>query len=190
VAFGKTPNRVERRREERHARIVRVAAERFAEVGVAAVPLEDIAHQADLARATFYTHFRSKDALVAAVIRPALEQAVAALEPLHEKAPRAAVQGVLAAFVALWGRHRNALRVSHRMEGVLPEEIAALHDKLMTAVLGVLGRAARARLLRTGDAGLAARMLARLAVPVLELTTQASPDGALFVQSMAGLLLK
>ena len=57
-------------------------------------------------------------------------------------------------------------------------------------VLRVFGRAARAKLLRSGDARLAARMLALLAVPVLELTQPVSPDGALFVRSMSGLLLE
>ncbi len=167
-----------------------MAARLFAARGFAAVRLADIADEAKLARATFYTHFRSKEALVAAVVRPALLEAIAAFERVARRPPREAVDGLLAAFVTLWERHRDALRVSHRMEGKPPGASLPLHDKLMRVVLRVLERAARAHLLRAGDPMLAARMLALLAVPTLELTQSASPDGSLFIRCMAGLLLE
>lgn len=182
--------RIVQRRAQRQERILAAAGHLFATRGFGAVRLADIADEANLARATFYTHFRSKDALVAAVVRPALLETIAALEDVARLPPRQAVDGLLAAFVGLWNRHRDALRVSHRMEGRPPRGIVPLHDKLMGVVLRVFERAARAHLLRAGDPVLAARMLALLAVPTLELTQSASPDGAIFMRSMAGLLLE
>jgi AcrR family transcriptional regulator len=184
-------SRVERRRERRQAQILEIAAHRFAADGPDAVRLDEIAAEADIARGTLYSHFASKEALVAAIVRPALEQAVAAFERVSHKPPRQAVAGLLAAYVALWAEHRDALRVSSCcIEGSLPADLLSLHEELMVVVLRVFERAARARLLRSGDARLAALTLARLAVPLLELFENASPDGRLFASSMAGLLLE
>jgi AcrR family transcriptional regulator len=190
VAPSSSRPRIAHRRAQRQDRILAVAARLFAARGFAAVRLEDIADEAQLARATFYTHFRSKAALTAAVVRPALQEAIAAFLRVARRPPREAVDGLLATFVVLWHHHRDALRVAHRMEGKPSRGSLPLHDKLMKVVLRVFERAARARLLRAGDPVLAARMLALLAVPVLELTQSASPDGALFIRSMAGLLLE
>lgn len=190
VASSAPRPRIAHRRAERQQRILDTAARLFAARGLAAVRLADIADEAKLARATFYTHFRSKEALVAAVVRPALREAIAAFERVAFRPPREAVDGLLAAFVVLWHRHGDALRVSHRTEGRPVKGILPLHDKMTKVVLRVFERAARAHLLRTGDPVLAARMLALLAVPTLELTQSASPDGALFIRCMAGLLLE
>jgi AcrR family transcriptional regulator len=184
-------SRVERRRERRHAEILEIAAHRFAAEGPDAVRLDEIAAEADIARGTLYSHFPSKEALVAAIVRPALEQAVAAFERVSHKPPRQAVAGLLGGYVTLWAEHRDALRVSSCcVEGSLPAELLGLHEALMVVVLRVFERAGRAKLLRSGEARLAAFTLARFAVPMLELFEQASPDGKLFVSSMAGLLLE
>jgi AcrR family transcriptional regulator len=184
-------SRVERRRERREAEILEIAAHRFAAQGPDAVRLDEIAAEADIARGTLYSHFPSKEALVAAIVRPALGRAVAAFERVSHEPPRQAIAGLLGAYVTLWAEHRDALRVSNCcMQGSLPADLASLHEQLMVVVLRVFERAARSKLLRCGDAALASLTLARFAVPLLEQFEKASPDGKLFVSSMAGLLLK
>lgn len=190
VSSSRSGSRVERRRERRHAHILEVAAPRFAARGPDAVRLDEIAAAADIARGTLYSHFASKEALVAAIVRPALEHAVAAFERVGRRPPRQAIAGLLDAYVTLWAEHRDALRVSNCcMAGSLAEELCSLHDELMQVVMRVFERAARAKLLRCGDARLGALTLARFAVPMLELFEQTSPDGKLFLSGMAGLLL-
>lgn len=65
----RTPStRVSRRRDRRKAEIVRTATSLLSEHGYQGMNLEDVAEQTDIAKATLYHYFSSKDELVAAVI--------------------------------------------------------------------------------------------------------------------------
>lgn len=71
--------------EETHERILNAAARLFREHGIAAVGLAKIMAEADLTVGTFYTHFKSKEALV----REALHRSLAVRHEQLEKALRA-----------------------------------------------------------------------------------------------------
>jgi len=71
--------------EETHDRILAAASRLFREHGIAAVGLAKIMTEADLTVGTFYTHFKSKEALV----REALLLALRARNEALEKALRA-----------------------------------------------------------------------------------------------------
>ncbi|HEY3359663.1 MAG TPA: helix-turn-helix domain-containing protein [Polyangia bacterium] len=171
------------------ARILQTAARRFAAAGIAGVRLDEIADAADVARGTLYNYFPTKDALVTAILRPVLEHAAAGVAGLAQLGPRRGVEALLALYLELWRRYPAELRCTARMEEQPLEELAPLHLAFLRGAIAVLERAARARLLRTGDAVLTARTLARVAVPLLELYEGEQPHTGLFLTAMRGLLL-
>ncbi|MGH3165561.1 MAG: TetR/AcrR family transcriptional regulator [Trebonia sp.] len=61
-------SRVERRRDRRKAEIVRTATEILSASGYQGMSLEDVAEKTDIAKATLYHYFSSKDDLVAAAL--------------------------------------------------------------------------------------------------------------------------
>jgi len=182
--------RGERRRRARHQRLLAIAAQRFAAHGVEGVRLEAIADAADIARGTLYSHFPTKEALVAAIVRPALEHAVAALSAIDRGRGAASVDALLDVWTHLWREHRDALRVMQHSRAMPLGDLAALHGALMERVLPVFAGAAARGALRGDDPALAARILARLAVPLLELCGEGPEAAARFKDAMHGLLLR
>jgi AcrR family transcriptional regulator len=66
--MSKEPTRRERRAAERRERILRAAAEVFAEKGFHRATTKEIADRADVAEGTIYNYFENKDALLVAII--------------------------------------------------------------------------------------------------------------------------
>ncbi len=83
-------DRVARRRDRRKAEIVKTATRILTESGYSGMSLEDVAEQTDIAKATLYHYFSSKDELVAAALE-ALTQDV-----LHRLAAREEALGEIA----------------------------------------------------------------------------------------------
>jgi AcrR family transcriptional regulator len=178
-----------RRAAETRARIVAAAARRFAAEGFARVHLDAIAEAADVARGTLYNYFPTKDALVHAVLEPTLACAAAGVRGLARRGPRRGVDALLALYRDLWRRFRSELRCTDRMQDQPLGALAPLHGAFLAGVLAVFERAARAGILRAGDAALAAHTLARVAVPLLELYEGDRPHPGIFDASVRGLLL-
>jgi AcrR family transcriptional regulator len=183
-------SRLARRQAATRARIVAVAARRFAREGLEGVRLDEVADQADVARGTLYNYFPSKESLVAAVVRPVLELAARRSRGLHRLGPRQGVDALLALYLELWREHADALRLSHRLPGPPPGDLVELHESFLQEVFRIFERCARAGLLRCSDGRLGALLMARLAVPLLELCSQHPRGDALFVESLDGLLLQ
>lgn len=77
-----TPTRTSRRREATRARLVAAARELFAEQGFESTRINEITERADVGFGSFYNHFDSKDAIVAAVIGAAIEEHGSAVDAL------------------------------------------------------------------------------------------------------------
>jgi len=180
---------VARRREQARARIIAVAAARFAAAGVDGARLDEIADAADVARGTLYSHFPTKESLLHAVLAPVLTHACRQVRACQKLGPRRGVDALLALYLDLWARYPNELRVSYQARTQPLGGLAALHGRFLTGVLSVFGKAQKAGRLRTQQAELAARVLATQAVPLLELYAGHPRFEALFVDSMRGLLL-
>ena len=178
--------RVERRQAEARARIVAAAAARFA-AGVDGARLEEIAADADVARATLYNLFGSKEALLRAVLEPVLDDAIARLGAVPPGDPRAGVIALVDVYLALWAAHRDALRVSYRVQDLPLGPNAGKHVVFVRAVVEILDAAARAGLLHASDGARAARALSRVAVPLLEVF---GDDTAAARASILGALLE
>ena len=181
--------RLARRREETRQRILRVAARRFGAQGVHGVRLDEVADEADVARGTLYNYFPTKESIVLAILEPVLKVAEQRVRPMAALGPRRGVDALLALFLELWRDHGAALRVVHQMPQPLGE-LAKLHRSFLDGVLGVFERSARSGILRTRDGALAARIIGRVAIPLLELYDGHPRAEALFLESVRALLLE
>ena len=190
---GRAPSpRVERRRQADRERILRIAAARFAQDGPERVRLEEIAEQAAVSRGTLYSHFASKEALGLELMKPLLDDAIGLLaEAEAARTARQRVSALLGVYLALWHRHPDALRMSHRMMIAAPPGWPAhTHIGFVGKVVKLLAMAHRAGLLRAPTPEVAGRTLARVAVPLLELYAPLRHGDQLFVEAVSGLLLK
>jgi AcrR family transcriptional regulator len=95
--MASTPPLVERKQKAARERIVRAAAELFAERGYAKVSVSDIAERAEVGRTTFFRHFGDKQEVVFAR-EDALLQALTAQNlgptPAGARSPRSAVEAL------------------------------------------------------------------------------------------------
>ena len=180
--------RVARRRALTRERIVAVAARRFAEAGPDAVRLDQIAEGADVARGTLYSHFRTKDDLLCAIVEPVLRAAVRKTRAIGRATAREGVDRLLRLYLDLWHDHPDALRIADKAQGMPIGDLGRLHRGFTAGVLRVFERArgagsavGRPAARRPGDR--------RVAVPLLELYGR-RPDGdRLFVDGLRALLL-
>lgn len=181
--------RIERRRAARSDRILRVAARSFAECGLDA-RLDDIADEADVARATLYAHFPTKEALIAAVVQSAVDAAARGVSAIHEADPRQAVRALLRLQLDLWNGYPDAMRVGHQLRTKPVDGAAHTHDATLRAILGIFERAQNAGILRCGDAAIAARLHTRIAIPLLEVLAGHPDRDRIFLGSLEGMLLR
>jgi AcrR family transcriptional regulator len=181
--------RVARRRALTRDRIIATAARRFAEAGPDAVRLDEIAEGADVARGTLYSHFRTKDDLLCAIVEPVLRLSVRKIGALRRLDARQGIDRLLHLYLELWHSYPDALRMAYRAQDMPLGELGKLHRSFLEGVLRVFERARRAEILRSGDPLLAGHVMRQVAVPLLELYARHADGDRLFVEGLRGLLL-
>ncbi|NKZ15387.1 TetR/AcrR family transcriptional regulator [Mycolicibacterium septicum DSM 44393] len=92
-------SRVARRRDRRKAEIVKTATRILTESGYQGMSLEDVAEQTDIAKATLYHYFSSKDALVAAALETLTEEVLQRLGAREDAIGEAGAREHLAALI-------------------------------------------------------------------------------------------
>lgn len=92
-------SRVARRRDRRKAEIVRTATRILAESGYQGMSLEDVAEQTDIAKATLYHYFSSKDALVAEALESLTQDVLQRLAAREEALGVAGARAHLATLI-------------------------------------------------------------------------------------------
>ncbi|MCQ4129201.1 TetR/AcrR family transcriptional regulator [Rhodococcus erythropolis] len=97
TAQGST--RVSRRRDRRKAEIVKTATSILAEAGYAGMSLEDVAEKTDIAKATLYHYFSSKDDLVAVALEALTQEVLLRLRAREESVGDASATEMLAALI-------------------------------------------------------------------------------------------
>jgi TetR/AcrR family transcriptional repressor of nem operon len=120
---------------ESHDRIVRVAAARLRESGIAGIGVADLMKEAGLTHGGFYRHFASSDALVAEAIERALHeggQAVAAVANIEECPFAAVVDAYLSP------AHRDDLATSCAVT-TLAADVARCDDAVRAAYAKQVG---------------------------------------------------
>jgi TetR/AcrR family transcriptional regulator, regulator of autoinduction and epiphytic fitness len=75
-----TSSRLQRKRARKHREILRIAAAVLTERGYSGTSLDEIAERLDVAKATIYHYFDSKDALISACVKQPSLEAMARLE--------------------------------------------------------------------------------------------------------------
>jgi AcrR family transcriptional regulator len=165
------------------------AAHRFAEAGPDAVRLDEIAEAADVARGTLYSHFRTKDDLLCAIVEPVLQVAVRKTTALGRLGAREGIDRLLRLYLDLWHTDPDALRIAYKAQDMPLGDLGALHRNFLKGVMRVFDRAARAGILRSDDPALAGHLMRQIAVPLLELYAGHAEGDRLFVEGLGALLL-
>jgi TetR/AcrR family transcriptional regulator, transcriptional repressor for nem operon len=118
-------------------RLVAAARQLFHEHGVEKTTLAEIAAAADVPPGNVFYYFKTKDAIVAAVIGAYQEaQATLSLEVAHHQAP----QDKLKAMIRTWTEHRESLASHGCPVGSLASELAKRNDELHPAAAVTLAR--------------------------------------------------
>jgi AcrR family transcriptional regulator len=85
AAQGPDPGRRERRKLEVRARIVEAAIELFDARGYEATRVAEICDRADVAHKTFFNHFATKQQVLEAIARVAMDDQLAGIEELRKR---------------------------------------------------------------------------------------------------------
>lgn len=121
-----------------------VALRLFAEHGVDAVTVDDIADAADISRRTFFRYFSSKDDILHGNPERQLEIVRTALDSTPADAtPRALVRAVLLALTSDVDFHREALVLRKRIATKSPDAVAhggGRHNALLDAVVDAVAK--------------------------------------------------
>lgn len=90
-------NRTIRKREQRRQSLIDAAKQLFVSQGYSGTTIDDIAEKADVAKVTFYYHFKSKEEIALEIKRRETEEALAYIESL--RASDLPVDGMINAFI-------------------------------------------------------------------------------------------
>ena len=103
--------------------------------------------------------------------------------------PEQAIERLCDVYWALFRAHPHALRVSYKVQGKPLKSLGPAHGAFLKGVLGLLRSVAEAGRLTPGDPILAARLIATVGVPVLELYGALPDAEARFRHTLHALLL-
>lgn len=186
-----TSPRVRSRQDSVRARILASGAQLFVQKGYENVAVEDILAASDVARSSFYRFFAGREDVLSNLIRPVFEDGLARLDALvagHASA-RATISGIFDTYLALWLAGPDSLRLSTRAGGIHFELFKDLHTPFRDRIRLLCERAAPSGCLLNGNADYSARLIARTAVPVLEVYHRDPRFASLYHKTMSGLLL-
>lgn len=173
---------------EARDRVAAAALRAFSEHGYAGTTMRELAKQLQMQPASLYSHFPSKDHLLAAALGPLLDELDRVLPPAADAGHRASdpcddVQDWLASYHQVLLNHATAARI-------LGADLAVGEHPQLGGRLREQNRRARARLLRCGipDEHAAAAILGALWWPLLcmpERVTDSDTTSALHVAVQA-----
>lgn len=154
-------DRKQRERAHRRRTIMEAAARRLLTAGVESTTMADIAEEAELSKAALYLYFRSKEALIYALLHSILEEfrdriVGAADGPTEAPAKIRAMRG---AYVAVYNEYANYLQLfqylDYRTHGAAEDESGAwdcfhVIDEIKEELVRVLEQGQRDGSLRDG----------------------------------------
>jgi AcrR family transcriptional regulator len=185
-ASPKVASRQNRTRERILAESVRL----FLAQGFESVSVEAIVAAAEIARSSFYRFFSNREEVLASIIRPVFEGGLGMMKDVARQPADQALDGVLGMYLQLWRNGPEALRLATRMGGAYFRLFEDVHGASPSDLTGLLRRMEPTGLLVNGSGDYTARLLARTAVPVLEVYAKDPQLESLFRRTMKGLLIK
>ena len=165
------------------------SARLFVERGFENVSVEEILAATGIARSSFYRFFANREDILSEIVRPVFELGRTELDAIRDTSP-AIVSDILAVYLKLWRRRPNALRDSARIGGVHFSLFKDVHNRFRTRLQGLLEVAAKSHILLNDNPDYSARLIARVAIPTLEVYSSDPRREQLFMTTMQGLLLK
>ena len=182
--------KVARRQSRTRDSILAESASLFVNKGFANVSVEEIIAAAGIARSSFYRFFANREDVLAQIIRPVFEAGTRDLAEIASKNPRRIMHGIFDSYLDLWNHSPDALRLSTRTGGVHFSLFRDVHNEFRGELTRLLERVERTNILLNGSADFSGRLIARTAVPTLEVYAGSKDCAQLFRQTMSGLLLK
>ncbi|GIX42476.1 MAG: hypothetical protein KatS3mg129_2209 [Leptospiraceae bacterium] len=184
--------RVEKRRKRIRKLILEIATKRFALEGPENVRLEEVADEADISRATLYSHFPSKDAIIYEIIRPVLEELIEEYEKLLKEIDKLKSEQVfnqlVEIYINLWNNHELALLLAQKVLDMEPGELKPLYDRMLELKLKILSKFEKEKKLKLPKE-IAFQVMLNTLIPMLRFIVPHKDGKKLFKSSLKGLLL-
>ena len=180
------------RQRQRRTRdlLLRESAALFVTGGFENVSVEDILAASNIARSSFYRFFSNREDVLGQIVRPVFQRGLTELNNVPCEDGDAIMTGILSVYLHLWRRSPNALRLSTRLGGVYFSLFKDVHDDFRRRLEALVAAAGAYDILLNENADYSARLIARVAVPTLEVYSGDPNREQLFMTSMKGLLLK
>lgn len=142
----RTPEHIQRLKDERREEILLAALRVFARKGLAATKISDIAAAAGLSHGLVYHYFESKDAVYAALLLDALEQATFVVEHVSNprEAPLVRLRKLLTTWLELANKEPEVLllilqgAVSETLPKDAADEMARFHETFFLPLVALM----------------------------------------------------
>ena len=123
---------------------------------------------AEIARSSFYRFFPNREEVLASTSGPSSSRASTPWRPSPGVRPRQIMDGIFDMYLTLWAASPDALRLATRMGGSYFRLFQDVHTRYRQALTDLLGRVESTGILLNDNGDYSARLIARTAVPVLE----------------------
>lgn len=182
--------KVARRQGRTRERILAESGKLFLSRGFDSVSVDHIVSAAEIARSSFYRFFPNREEVLASIIRPVFESGVAMMGEIGRRPPREITDGILGMYLALWRAGPEAVQLATRTGGRYFRLFEDVHAAYRGALVGLLRQVEATGQLLNGSGAASARLIARCAVPVLDVYRNDPDLDTLFRRTLRGMLLK
>jgi len=181
--------KIRSRQSRTRTRILDESARLFIAKGFENVSVEDIIAAAEIARSSFYRFFSNREQVLANIIRPVFDQGIVALDSIDSRSPQQIMTAVFDMYLDLWKSSPDALRVSTRVGSIYFYLFEDVHLVFREKLALTLASIEASGIFMNRSASYTGRILARTAIPVMEVYAREPDFDHLFHQSMRGFLL-
>lgn len=185
-----SPTRIVDRQNRTRERILVESTRLFLSQGFGSVSVDAIVDAAGVARSTFYRFFANRDDVILSIIRPIFESGLDMMQGLDKLPPRKAMEGIFRVYLDLWTSDPDALQLTIRMGGTYFRLFDEDHHQFRQQLIELLELIEPSGLLLNDSSAQTARLIARIAVSVLDVYRDESDLETLYLQTMNGLLIK
>lgn len=185
-----TSTKIASRQNRTRERILVESARLFLARGFDNVSVDAIVTAAEVARSSFYRFFANREEVLASIMRPVFETGIGMMATVGQRPPQELMDGICDVYLRLWSTSPDTLRLATRTGGAYFRLFEDLHRRFREQLVGAMQRVEAAGLLLNDNGYSSARIIARVAVPLLEVYRDDPRIDILFRQAMNGLLVK